>query len=241
MGQVILITSGKGGTGKSMFATNLAATVSNMSKKVVVLDMDLGLRNLDLYLGMENRVVYDVYDVLTGLCRIRQALIQDKRFDNLYFMAASPNRDQGELTPLHMKVLCSKLRKKFDYIIIDSPSGIYDGLVIASSDADGAIIVTNPEYSALRDADVLDRELINLGIKKRFVVLNKVMADMMNLGYSPKLEEITTLVRAPLIGAIQFDENIHISTNLGIPIIMKKGTYIRQNFTRIAERVLEEI
>ena len=115
MGKTYLITSGKGGTGKTMFAVNFGATLAMRGQSVVVLDMDLGLRNLDLYFGLENNVVYDVYDVLTGLCRIKQALIRDKRFDSLYVMAASPVRDDGTLTPLHMKVLCEKLKSAYDY------------------------------------------------------------------------------------------------------------------------------
>ncbi|SFE26162.1 septum site-determining protein MinD [Peptostreptococcaceae bacterium pGA-8] len=240
MGKVILIASGKGGTGKTMFAVNFAATLANCGKRTVVLDMDLGLRNLDLYLGLENNVVYDVYDVMTGLCKIKQALIPDKRFENLYFMAASPNREEGMLTPLHMKVLCRRLAEKFDYVLIDSPSGIDDNLVLASAGADEAIIITNPEYAALRDADALDREFLKLGINKRWAVLNKVIADMINRGFAPSLQEVSSLIRAPLAGVIQFDENIHISTCLGIPIVLKDDTYIRENFINIANRIIEE-
>ena len=166
MGKAYLIASGKGGTGKSMFALNYASTLAKSGAKVVILDLDLGLRNLDLYFGLENNVVYDVYDVLTGVCRVKQALIRDKRFSDLYLMAASPSRDDGSLTPLHMKILCEKLKKNYDYIIIDAPSGIDDGLVISSAGADAVIIVTTPEYSALRDADTLDRELLRQGLKK---------------------------------------------------------------------------
>lgn len=239
MGKVLLIASGKGGTGKTMFAVNFGATLANRGKSVVILDLDMGLRNLDLYFGLENRVVYDVFDVLTGVCRIKQALIKDKRFDNLCVMASPPAKDDGTLTPLHMKVLCEKLKNTFDYVIIDSPSGIDDGLVLASAGADGAIIVTTPEYASLRDADMLDRELLRLGISERYVVLNKVVAEMMAAGYVPRLREITSLLRPPLAGVIQSDENINISTNLGVPIVLKKGTYIHKNFEKITDRILE--
>ncbi|MGC2872172.1 septum site-determining protein MinD [Ihubacter sp. rT4E-8] len=240
MGKVYLIASGKGGTGKSMFAVNFGAALAGRGKSVVLLDMDLGLRNLDLYFGLENQVVYDVYDVLTGVCRIKQALIRDKRFENLYMMAAPPSRDDGSLTPLHLQVLCEKLKNIYDYVIIDAPSGIDDGLVLASAGADIAVLVTTPEYSALRDADTLDRELLQLGIKERFVVLNKVVAEMMNAGYAPRLREITAMLRPPLAGIIQYDENIQISTNLGVPIILKQGTYIEENFQRITGRIVDE-
>lgn len=237
MSKVHLIASGKGGTGKTMFAVNYGATLAMRGYSVVIVDMDLGMRNLDLYCGLENNVVYDVFDVMTGLCRIKQALIKDKRFENLYVMAAPPCRDDGTLTPLHMRVLCSRLRQMYDYIIIDAPSGMEDGLVLAAAGADDCIIVTTPEYSSLRDADTLDRELIKLGIDKRYLVLNKVVAEMMSAGYVPRLKDITTMLRPALAGVIQQDENIHISTNLGIPIVMKEDTYIKLNFEKLVDRI----
>ena len=240
MGKVYLIASGKGGTGKTMFAVNFGATLAKQGKSVVILDMDLGMRNLDLYFGLENQVVYDIHDVLKGICRIKQALIRDKRFERLYVMAASPSRDDGTLTPLHMQVLCAKLKCTYDYVIIDAPSGIDDGLVLSSAGADECIIVTNPEYSALRDADILDRELLELGINKRCVVLNKVIAELMSSGYAPRLREINSMLRPPMAGIIQSDENIQISTNLGVPIVLKEGTYIEENFMKITERIVNQ-
>ncbi|MDO4396090.1 MAG: septum site-determining protein MinD [Clostridia bacterium] len=237
MSKVHLIASGKGGTGKTMFAVNYGATLALQGHSVVIIDMDLGMRNLDLYCGLENNVVYDVFDVLTGVCRIKQALIRDRRFEELYVMAAPPAKDDGTLTPLHMKVLCSRLRQMFDYIIIDAPSGMDDGLVLAAAGADDCIIVTTPEYSSLRDADTLDRELSALGMEKRYLVLNRVVAEMMAAGYVPRLRDITTMLRPVLAGVIQQDENIHISTNLGVPIVMKSDTYIRKNFDKIVNRI----
>ncbi|MDD6042513.1 MAG: septum site-determining protein MinD [Eubacteriaceae bacterium] len=237
MSKVHLIASGKGGTGKTMFAVNYGASLAKRGYSVVILDMDMGMRNLDLYCGLENNVVYDVYDVLTGVCRIKQALIKDRRFESLYLMAASPNRDDGSLTPLHMKVLCDKLRGMYDYIIIDAPSGIDDGLIMAAAGADDCILVTTPEYSSLRDADSLDRELLKLGISKRYLVLNKVIAEMMTAGYAPRLKDITAMLRPSLVGVIQMDENIHISTNLGVPIVLKDDTYIQKNFDNIVDRI----
>lgn len=237
MSKVHLIASGKGGTGKTMFAVNYGASLAKRGYSVVILDMDMGMRNLDLYCGLENNVVYDVYDVLTGVCRIKQALIKDRRFKSLYLMAASPNRDDGSLTPLHMKVLCDKLRGMYDYIIIDAPSGIDDGLIMAAAGADDCILVTTPEYSSLRDADSLDRELLKLGISKRYLVLNKVIAEMMTAGYAPRLKDITAMLRPSLVGVIQMDENIHISTNLGVPIVLKDDTYIQKNFDNIVDRI----
>ena len=237
MGNIILVASGKGGTGKTMFSVNLGATLAKMGRSVVMIDLDMGLRNLDLYFGLENNVVYDVHDVLTGLCKIKQALIKDKNFNGLYLIASSPERSDGYLTPLHMKVLCDKIREEYDYVIIDGPSGIDDGLVLAAAGADRAIIVCTPDYSAIRDADNLDRELLKLGITDRALVVNNVDAELMAEGYAPRLRDITGMLKPELIGVIQNDQNIRVSTNMGVPIVIKDGTYIAENFRSIAERI----
>lgn len=240
MGKAILIASGKGGTGKTMFATDLGAMFAIMGRRVVIVDMDMGLRNVDLYLGLENNVVYDAHDAMTGLCRISQALIRDERFRNLYIMGASPVKDGGYITPLHAKVLCEKLSDTFDVVIIDAPSGIDDGLVVASAGADMAILVTTPEYASIRNADTLDRVLLKLGVKERFVVVNRIQPEIMKAGYVPKIEEIGAMMMPPIIGAILQDENINISTNIGVPIVLKPGTYIRRNFENIVRRLQRE-
>ncbi|MEA4922594.1 MAG: septum site-determining protein MinD [Eubacteriaceae bacterium] len=240
MGKVIVIVSGKGGTGKTMFAANMGALLAMRGKKVVLLDMDMGLRNLDLHLGLENRVVYNVMDVLSGMCRIKQALIRDKRFKELYLIAASPNRDERDITPLHMEILCEKLKKEFDYILIDSPAGIGDGLALAAAAADKAVVVTEAELTSVRDADAIDRELIKMGILDRCCVFNKVKGELMSLGAMPGLSSISRSLRLRMAGAIQYDDNIYISTNRGVPIVLKPGTYIEKNFNKILDRILEE-
>lgn len=237
MGKVIVVASGKGGTGKTMFSVNFGATLAKQGKQVVLVDLDMGLRNLDLYFGLEDNVVYDVYDVLTGMCKIKQALIQDKRFSNLYVMASSPAKSDGYVTPRHMKVLCDKLKEIFDYVIIDAPSGIDDGLVMAMAGADAAILVVTPDYSSLRDADNIDGQLLSLGIKDRYLVVNNVDFELMERGFVPKLSEIRNMLKPEVIGVIQSDQNIRISTNLGVPIVIKDGTYIEEMFKSIAERI----
>ena len=160
MGKVYAITSGKGGTGKTMFAVNMAAMLAMRGYSVVLLDMDMGLRNIDLYLGLENRVVYNLMDVMSGVCRIRQALIKDRRFgENLQVISASPGRDTRDITPMHMEILCEKLKSKFDFVIIDAPAGLGDGLTLAVAAADSAVIITEAEAASVRDADTVDREL----------------------------------------------------------------------------------
>lgn len=238
MGKVFLVSSGKGGTGKTMFAVNLGVTLAKGGKRVILLDMDMGLRNLDIYLGMENKVIYNIMDVISGVCRIKKAMIRVDGFENLYFMAASPNRDDRDVTPLHMEVLCSKLRKHFDYIIIDCPAGIGDLFDVAMASADKTVIVTEPEVASLRDADVTERYLMNKGCREAYIVINKVKVELMQADLVPGFSEIRSMFKSPIIGIVQYDDNIHISTNKGIPIVCKKDTYIEKNFRDIAMRLI---
>lgn len=237
MGKVIVVASGKGGTGKTMFTANLGATLAMAGHKTCVVDMDMGLRNLDLYLGLENNVVYDVNDVMQGVCRIKQALIKDKSFPGLYLMAASPKRPDGEITPLHMKVLCKKLSERFDYIVVDSPAGIDDGLALAAAGADMAVVVVSPDYAASRDGDMARMVLQELGVPKVGFLVNKLDMDMIKKGFAPEVSEITRSFRRELLGVVQADENILVSTNLGVPIVFMQDTYIAENFRNIAGRV----
>ncbi|MCR5182053.1 MAG: septum site-determining protein MinD [Clostridia bacterium] len=239
MGKTIIVCSGKGGTGKTMFAANLGAMLAKRENRVCLIDMDTGLRNLDLYLGLENNVVYDVSDVLSGVCRIKQALIKHKSFPGLYFMAASPRPDEGEFTPLHMQVLCSKLSKKFDYVIVDCPAGLDDGLQIATGGADQVIMIITPEYSSIRDAEAVTANLMDQKISKIHYVLNKVNVDLVKLGFELSLEDLPEVIRRRLIGIVKDDVNIHISTNLGMPAVFQPDTYIYHNFYKIAGRVMD--
>ena len=237
MGKVIVVASGKGGTGKTMFAANLGATLARQGSKTVLVDLDTGLRNLDLYLGLENNIVYDVNDVLLGVCRIKQALVRDRSFPGLFFMAASPQKPAGDITPLHVKVLCDKLRRKFDYIIIDAPAGIDDGLAVAAGGADMGVIVVNPEYASLRNADMVQHALEAQGVQNIAYIVNRIDLKLIESGRAPCFEEITKNIRDKIVGVISEDENIHISTNLGIPIVIMADTYIARSFEGMAERI----
>ena len=238
MGKVILVSSGKGGTGKTMFSVNLGTMISQQGYRVMLLDMDMGLRNMDLYLGMESRIVYNIMDVMSGICRIKKEMMKVNGFENLYFMAASPRRDDRDITPLHMEVMCEKLRKYFDYIIIDCPAGIGDIFDVALAPADKAVLVTEPETAALRDADVTERHLYEKGIKDTCIVINKVKADLIRAGLVPSFDTMANTFKGPIVGIIQDDDNIHISTNKGIPIVCKQGTYIERNFREITQRII---
>ena len=239
MGKVIVVASGKGGTGKTTVVANLGATLAMEGQRTLVVDMDMGLRNLDLYLGLESNVVYDVSDVMNGVCRIKQALIKDKSFPGLYLMAASPKRADGEITPLHMKVLCEKLRGQFDYIIVDGPAGIDDGLAVASAGADMAVVVVSPDYAAARDGEMVRLVLKEMGIERVGFVVNKLNMEMIRKGFAPDVSEIVLGFQRELLGVIQYDENISISTNLGVPVVFMRETYIADNFRKISRRIAE--
>ena len=238
MGKVILVSSGKGGTGKTMFTVNMGAVLAERGKRVMLMDIDMGMRNLDIYLGMENKVVYNIMDVISGICRIKKAMIKVSGFDTLYFMAASPMRDDRDITPLHMQVLCDKLRRYFDYIIVDCPAGIGDMLDVGMAAADRVVIVTEPEAASLRDADVTDRYMRSRGMTDTCFVINKVKVELMKAGLVPDLMTILNMFSNPVVGIIQDDDNIHISTNKGLPIVCKKGTYIEKNFQDITDKIL---
>lgn len=239
MSQIISIVSGKGGTGKSLFAANMGALLAMGGHRVVLVDMDMGLRNLDIYLGLENKIVYNVMDVISGVCRIKQALVKDKRFKSLYLVSAAPPKDTRDITPLHMEVLCSKLSEEFDYIIIDGCSGIHEGLDLAVAPADTVVIVTEAEIASIRDADIVDRELVKLGKESRYAVINKVNPELMARGIVPSLADISSDLRLNIAGIIQYDDNVFIATNKGVPIVLKLGTYIERNFSKIVKRIVE--
>lgn len=237
MSEVVLVASGKGGTGKTMFSANMGATLAQAGYRVMLLDMDMGLRNLDLYLGMENRVVYNIMDVLSGICRISKATVKVDGFNTLYFMAAAPRRDDRDITPLHMQVLCEKLKGIFDFIIIDCPAGVGDMLDVSIPCSDRAVIVTEPESAAIRDADITERYIIDGGVSKTSIVVNKVNVELMQQGFLPDFSVFAETYEGDIVGIIQEDNNIRISTNKGIPIVLKKGTYIEKNIKDIVGRI----
>ena len=241
MGKIIIVASGKGGTGKTMFAANLGTTLAGQGHKVVLIDLDTGLRNLDLYLGIENNIVYDVNDVLTGVCRIRQALVKIKAFPGLYFMAASPQKPNGEITPLHIKVLCEKLKSKYDYVIVDAPAGIDDGMIIATGGCDMGIIVVTPEYASLRNAETVKKTIKAQGIDNICYVVNRIDLRLIESGKAPSFDEVTKNIREKIVGIIQEDENIHVSTNLGVPIVSMTDTYIAKSFMAMADRIKKNL
>ncbi|MGI6751355.1 MAG: septum site-determining protein MinD [Anaerovoracaceae bacterium] len=238
MGEVIVIVSGKGGTGKSMFASNMGATLAKRGLSIALIDMNTGMRNLDLCLGLESSIVYDLTDAIIGICKTKQTMVRDRRFPGLCLISAPQSRDKVRITPAEMKDFCQGIRHDFDYIIIDAPSGIGEEVKLATVGADRAVIITNPEHSAVRDADSIDNLLLRMGIRNRSIVINRVRYQLMGKGILPEPEEIAEMLQLPVSGIIQEDENILISTNMGIPLIMEEGSYFEKNFNQIIDRIL---
>lgn len=238
MNRLIFISSGKGGVGKSVFAANLGATLGERGLRVCMVDMNIGLRNLDIYLGLENSVVFDVADVLNGVVPISKALVRDKRMQQSWLLATTQRKEKFVSGEAEVEELYTKLKARFDFVIVDGPAGVNNELKIASVGADIAVILTTPEYVSIRDADMMDQTLRTRGIRKRVYVVNKVNRDHMGLGILPSVETITGVMKIPLLGVVQYDDAIHLSANRGVPIVLQKGNYIERNFSRIADRLL---
>ena len=238
MSKLIFISSGKGGVGKSVFAANLGVTLGERGLRVCFVDMNIGLRNLDIYLGLENSVVFDIADVLNGVVPISKALIRDKRLQQSWLLATTQRKEKFVSDENEVDERYKKLKARFDFIIVDGPAGVNNELKIASTGADIAIILTTPEFVSIRDADMVDQTLRTRGIKKRVYVVNKVNRDHMGLGILPSVETITGVMKVPLLGVIQYDDAIHLSANRGVPIVLQKGNYIERNFGKIADRLL---
>lgn len=219
MGEVIVVTSGKGGVGKTTTTANLGAGLAKLDKKVVVIDTDLGLRNLDVVMGLENRIVYNLVDVIEGNCRMKQALIRDKRYDNLYLLPSAQTKDKSAISPQQMKKLTEELKEEYDYILLDCPAGIEQGFQNAIAGADHAVIVTTPEVSAIRDADRIIGLLEKNQIKKIDLIINRIRMDMVKRGDMMSVEDVTEILAVNLLGAIPDDEQIVIGTNQGEPVI----------------------
>ena len=218
MSEVIVVTSGKGGVGKTTATANIGTGLAKLNKKVVMIDTDIGLRNLDVVMGLENRIVYNLVDVIEGNCRRKQALIKDKRYPNLYLLPSAQTRDKTAVTPEQMKKLTDNLREYFDYIILDCPAGIEQGFKNAIAGADRAIVVTTPEVSAIRDADRIIGLLEANEIKKIELLINRLRMDMIRRGDMMSVDDVVEILAANLIGAVPDDEGVVISTNQGEPL-----------------------
>jgi septum site-determining protein MinD len=236
-GLVATITSGKGGVGKTTTTANLAVALAMGGKKVVCIDGDIGLRNLDVVLGLENRIVYDIVDVVEGRCRLRQAMIRDKRLPDLYLIPAAQTRDKSAVSPSDMVRLCDDLRQDSDWILIDSPAGIERGFRNAVAPADIVIVVTNPEVSAVRDADRIIGLVEAEEKGPARLIINRVNPVMIKRGDMLTADDVLELLAIELIGVIPEDENVIISTNRGQPVAMDGKTKAGEAFHHIARRL----
>ena len=239
MSEVIVVTSGKGGVGKTTTTANVGTGLAQLNKKVVLIDTDIGLINLDVVMGLENRIVYNLVDVIEGKCRIKQALIKDKKYPNLYLLPSAQTRDKTAVSPEQMQKLLDDLKDEFDYILLDCPAGIEQGFKNAIAGADRALVVTTPEVSAIRDADRIIGLLEANEIKQIDLIVNRLRMDMVNRGDMMSIDDVVEILAINLIGAVPDDENIVISTNKGEPLV-GSDSLSGKAYMNICRRVLGE-
>ncbi|KAA3648851.1 MAG: septum site-determining protein MinD [Chloroflexi bacterium] len=240
VGSVITITSGKGGVGKTTATANIAAALASTGKKAVCIDADIGLRNLDVVLGLENRIVYDLVDVVEGRCRLRQAMIRDKRLPELYLIPAAQTRDKSAVSPSDMVKLANELREEHDYILIDSPAGIERGFRNSIAPADRVIIITNPEVSAVRDADRIIGLVEAEEKGPAQLIINRLNAGMVERGDMLAAEDVLELLAIELIGVVPEDEEVIVGTNRGTPVALDSKSKAGQAFRNIGQRIQGE-
>jgi septum site-determining protein MinD len=238
--RVITVTSGKGGVGKTTTTANLGTALAMQGKKVVVVDSDIGLRNLDAVLGLENRIVYDLVDVVEGQCRLRQALIKDKRQPDLFLLPAAQTRDKNALTSVQMEQLCQQLRQEFDFVFIDSPAGIEQGFRNAIVGADEIIIVANPEMASVRDADRIIGLVEAAEKPEPRLIINRLRSDMVKRGDMMDVADVLEVLGIDLLGIVPEDEMIIVAINKGEPIVYDKRTRAGRAYISAAQRIMGE-
>ena len=236
--KVITITSGKGGVGKTTATANLGVALALSGQRVVVVDSDIGLRNLDVVMGLENRIVYDIVDVTEGHCRLRQALIKDKRVEELYLMPAAQTRDKTAVSPEDMVQLCDQMREDFDFILIDSPAGIEQGFRNAIAPADKVLIITTPEVAAVRDADRIIGLIEAEEKGPASLIINRLKPEMVRYGNMLTTEDVIEILAIDLIGIVPEDKAIIVSINKGMPIVLDDRAPAGLAFRNIAQRLL---
>lgn len=237
MGEVYVITSGKGGVGKTTTTANIGTSLAMQGYRAVLVDADIGLRNLDVVLGLENRIVYDLVDLAHGRCRLRQALIRDRRLENLYLLPAAQTKDKTAVNPEQMKELCAELKKESDFVLVDCPAGIEQGFRNAIAGADKAVVVTTPEVAAVRDADRIIGLLEASEIRDPFLVLNRIRPKMVRMGDMLDVEDVIEHLAIDLLGIVPDDESIIISTNKGEPAVLNSASRAGEAYRNIAHRI----
>ena len=235
--RIIVITSGKGGVGKTTTTANLAVALANEGYRVVAIDGDVGLRNLDVIMGLENRIVYTLVDVIEGTCRLNQAMIRDKRTENLYMIPTAQSRTKDAVSAEQMLDICGQLRKEFDFVLIDSPAGIEAGFRNAAAGADEALVVTTPEVSAVRDADRIIGLLDSMEKAPISLIINRIKPDMVKRGDMLSTEDVLDILAVDLIGVVPDDESVVTSSNKGEPLTFSNSSRATKAFLNIAKRI----
>jgi septum site-determining protein MinD len=238
MGEVIVITSGKGGVGKTTITANLSIAISKMGKSVIAIDTDIGLRNLDVVMGLENNIVYNLVDVIEGNCRLKQAIIKDRRHNNLYLLPSAQAKDKNAITPQQMIELTNRLKTQFDYVLIDCPAGIEQGFQNAIAGATTAIVVTTPEVSAIRDADRIIGLLEKDGISPIHLLVNKLRPELIRRGDMMSGNDVFEILGTEIIGCVNDDVNVVIATNRGEAIVDQANNSTGKAIINIASRLL---
>ncbi|MFN8615047.1 MAG: septum site-determining protein MinD [Vampirovibrionales bacterium] len=240
-GRVIVVTSGKGGVGKTTASANVGTGLARLGYNVVLIDTDIGLRNLDILMGLENRIVYNVIDVIEGRCKLNQALVKDKRLPNLSLLAAAQTRDKSALDEEKMTDLIAQLRQKADFIIIDSPAGIEQGFQNAVVAADEAIVVCNPEMSSIRDADrIIGLLETRENVEHYKLIINRLRPSMVKTHDMMDIDDVLEILSIKLLGIVPEDPSIIVSTNRGEPIVLDEDSIAGQAYRNIARRVAGE-
>ena len=240
MSKVIVVTSGKGGVGKTTTVANIGMSLAMQGKKVVLVDADIGLRNLDVVMGLENRIVFDIIDVINKNCRLQQALIKHKKEPNLSILPASQSKDKNAISVTNMVKLCEELKEVADFVIIDCPAGIEQGFKNAVAGADEALVGTTPEVSAVRDADRIIGLLQASGIAEPQLVVNRIRTNMVQRGDMMDIQDILDILAIKLLGIVPDDEDIIVSTNKGEPVVLVESSLPGQAYRNISGRLLGE-
>ncbi|WP_138496235.1 septum site-determining protein MinD [Paenibacillus pinistramenti] len=238
MGEAIVVTSGKGGVGKTTTSANIGTALALLGKKVCLVDTDIGLRNLDVVMGLENRIIYDLVDVAEGRCRLNQALVKDKRFDELYMLPAAQTKDKNSVTPEQVRDIVLELKKEYEYVIIDCPAGIEQGFKNAIAGADRAIVVTTPEHAAVRDADRVIGLLEGSQVEAPKLIVNRIRPNMVKSGDMLDIEDIIQVLNIDLIGIVPDDEHVIKAANSGEPTVMNPDSSAAIAYRNIARRIL---
>ncbi len=240
MGEVVVITSGKGGVGKTTTTASLGAALAKEGKSVAVIDADIGLRNLDVALGLEEKIVYDLVDVIEQKCRLRQALVKHGKHENLFLLAASQTRDKDDISPEKMRMLCREMRESYDYVLIDCPAGIDRGFENAVAGADRALIVTVPEAAAVRDADRIVERLAAEGIERRGLIINRMRPALAQKRAILRVEEIIESLGTALLGVVPEDDAVLIGSMCGEVVADAEKSPAGMAYRNIARRVMGE-